>query len=93
MVGIAKSGGGEGFDLAELMEFVGKAYNSSNADVRACAVKVTREVHDLVGPAIRCAAGGGGGAGAGLWRAALLLFGFWAFCVSGVRGDALGPQR
>lgn len=52
MVGISKAGS-EGFELADLMEFVGKTYNNSNADVRSCAVKVTREVHDLVGPAIR----------------------------------------
>lgn len=51
LIGMSK--GGEGFELSELMEFVGKAYNSPNADVRSCAVKVTKEVHDLVGPAIR----------------------------------------
>ena len=52
LVGVSKAG--DGFDLAELMEFVGKAYNSPNADVRSEAVRVTKEVHDLVGPAIRC---------------------------------------
>jgi hypothetical protein len=48
-------GGGVGgaFDLAELMEFVGKAFGHSNADVRAAAVRLTREVHDAVGPALR----------------------------------------
>ncbi|PNW77316.1 hypothetical protein CHLRE_10g431150v5 [Chlamydomonas reinhardtii] len=51
LVGVSKAG--DGFDLAELMEFVGKAYNSPNADVRSEAVRVTKEVHDLVGPAIR----------------------------------------
>lgn len=48
---ISKSG--DGFDLGELMEFVGKAYNSPNADVRSMAVRVTKEVHDMVGPTIR----------------------------------------
>lgn len=49
--GISKTG--DGFELGELMEFVGKAYNSPNADVRSTAIKVTKEVHDIVGPAIR----------------------------------------
>jgi len=51
LLGIGKQG--DGFDLGEVMEFVGKAYNSPNADVRSTAVRVTKEVHDLVGPAIR----------------------------------------
>ncbi|GLC37245.1 hypothetical protein PLESTB_001144100 [Pleodorina starrii] len=51
LVGISRAG--EGFDLGELMDFVGKAYNSPNADVRSEAVRVTKEVYDLVGPAIR----------------------------------------
>lgn len=52
VLGITKSG--DGFELSEVMEWVGKAYNSPNADVRAETVRVTKEVHDLVGPAIRC---------------------------------------
>eukprot|EP00195_Chlamydomonas_chlamydogama_P012277 CAMPEP_0202901254 /NCGR_PEP_ID=MMETSP1392-20130828/14151_1 /ASSEMBLY_ACC=CAM_ASM_000868 /TAXON_ID=225041 /ORGANISM="Chlamydomonas chlamydogama, Strain SAG 11-48b" /LENGTH=824 /DNA_ID=CAMNT_0049587793 /DNA_START=202 /DNA_END=2677 /DNA_ORIENTATION=+ len=51
LLGISKTG--DGFELAELMDFVGKAYNSPNADVRSTAIRVTKEVHDLVGPAIR----------------------------------------
>jgi centrosomal protein CEP104 len=39
--------------FAASLQFVSKAYNSANADVRSAAVKVTREVHDIVGPAIR----------------------------------------
>jgi centrosomal protein CEP104 len=35
------------------LQFVSKAYNSANADVRSAAIKVTREVHDIVGQAIR----------------------------------------
>ncbi len=31
---------GDGFDLEELMGWVGKAYNSPNADVRSGAVQV-----------------------------------------------------
>jgi hypothetical protein len=31
---------GEGFELGELMDYVGKAFNSPNADVRGAAVKV-----------------------------------------------------
>lgn len=54
-LGISKAG--DGFELGELMEFVGKAYGNSNAEVRAAAVKVTTEVYDLVGPAIRCVRG------------------------------------
>ncbi|GFR45564.1 hypothetical protein Agub_g6958 [Astrephomene gubernaculifera] len=50
-VGISRNG--DGFELNELMEFVGRAFNSPNADVRSEAVRVTREVYDLVGPAIR----------------------------------------
>lgn len=30
----------DGFDLAELMDYVGKAFNSPNADVRGAAIKV-----------------------------------------------------
>ncbi|KXZ41368.1 hypothetical protein GPECTOR_518g498 [Gonium pectorale] len=51
LMGISSTG--EGFELNALMEFVGKAYNSANADVRSEAVRVTKEVFDLVGPAIR----------------------------------------
>ncbi|GIL71611.1 hypothetical protein Vretimale_933 [Volvox reticuliferus] len=51
LVGISRTG--SGFELGELMDFVGKAYNSPNADVRSEAVRVTKEVYDLVGPAIR----------------------------------------
>ncbi|EFJ48806.1 hypothetical protein VOLCADRAFT_104552 [Volvox carteri f. nagariensis] len=51
LVGISRSG--DGFELGELMDFVGKAYNSPNADVRSEGVRVTKEVFDLVGPAIR----------------------------------------
>ncbi|KAG2484841.1 hypothetical protein HYH03_016407 [Edaphochlamys debaryana] len=51
LVGISRNN--DGFDLAEVMDFVGKAYNSQNADVRAEAVRVTKEVADLVGQAIR----------------------------------------
>lgn len=50
-LGIGKGDGG--FDLAELMEWVGKTYNSANGEVRSTAVRVTKEVHDLVGPALR----------------------------------------
>ncbi|KAJ9516820.1 hypothetical protein QJQ45_027229 [Haematococcus lacustris] len=51
LFGISKTG--EGFDLPELMDYVGKAYNSPNADVRSAAVRVTRETFDLVGPVIK----------------------------------------
>eukprot|EP00798_Chlamydomonas_sp_ICE-L_P023112 gene23112-30313_t len=51
--GIAKGNGQGGFDLHDLMEYVGKAYSSSNADVRSCAVRVTKAVHDIVGFAIK----------------------------------------
>lgn len=51
LMGISRTG--DGFELGELMNFVGKAYNSPNADVRSEAVRVTKEVYDLVGPAIR----------------------------------------
>eukprot|EP00798_Chlamydomonas_sp_ICE-L_P028475 gene28475-31625_t len=53
LLGVAKAGGGEGFDLTEVMEFVGKAYNSANGDTRTAAVRVTKEVFDIVGQAIR----------------------------------------
>lgn len=52
LLGISKTG--DGFDLPELMDFVGRALNSPNADVRSTALRVIKEVHDLVGPAIRC---------------------------------------
>lgn len=58
-VGLGSAGGprggaaAEGFDLAELMEWVGRTFNSPNADVRAAAVKVTVVVFDLAGPAVR----------------------------------------
>ncbi|KAG1659551.1 hypothetical protein FOA52_015355 [Chlamydomonas sp. UWO 241] len=51
MFGVSKAG--DGFELTELMEWVGKAYNSPNADTRSAAVKLTKEVHGLVGPALR----------------------------------------
>ncbi|MEW5298759.1 MAG: hypothetical protein WDW36_001843 [Sanguina aurantia] len=51
MVGISKAG--DAFDLHELMDFVGRAYGSANAEVRGQAVRVTKEAHDIVGPAIR----------------------------------------
>eukprot|EP00983_Pelagomonas_calceolata_P020301 640661-Pelagomonas_calceolata.AAC.5 len=54
LLGISKNG--EGFDLAELMEFLSKPYNSANGEVRAMAITVTKEIFDLVGPGpIRCA--------------------------------------
>ncbi|GMH32444.1 hypothetical protein BSKO_00278 [Bryopsis sp. KO-2023] len=49
--GISKTG--MGFELEPLMGFVGKAFNSPNADVRSMAVVVTIEIHKLVGPAVR----------------------------------------
>mmetsp|Transcript_16128 Transcript_16128/g.44039 ORF Transcript_16128/g.44039 Transcript_16128/m.44039 type:complete len:886 (+) Transcript_16128:261-2918(+) len=48
LLGISKNG--EGFDLAELMEFLSKPYNSANGEVRAMAITVTKEIFDLVGP-------------------------------------------
>lgn len=39
-------GKGDGFGLEQLMQFVGKAFSNSNADVRAAATRVTT----LVGP-------------------------------------------
>ena len=38
--GIAKAGKGGGFDLPSLMEWLGKAFGSANADVRSTCVKV-----------------------------------------------------
>ncbi len=35
------------------MEWVGKTFSSANADVRGSAVRVTKEVHHIVGPAVR----------------------------------------
>ncbi|WIA42558.1 hypothetical protein OEZ86_008540 [Tetradesmus obliquus] len=46
------SGGGDGFDLNEVMDYVGKALSSGNADVRAAALRVAVAVAG-------CAAGGG----------------------------------
>ena len=34
-------GKGDGFSLEQLMQFVGKAFGNSNADVRAAATRVT----------------------------------------------------
>lgn len=57
LAGTAASGGGRntagdgGFDLHELMDYVGKALNSANAEVRAAALKVAIA-------AAGCAAGG-----------------------------------
>jgi hypothetical protein len=48
----ASSGGGDGFDLNEVMDYVGKALSSGNADVRAAALRVAVAVAG-------CAAGGG----------------------------------
>ena len=42
-----------GFDVGELMEYLGRAFNSANADVRAAAVKVTVVAVELGGPAVR----------------------------------------
>lgn len=43
--GIAKaSGKGGGFDLPSLMEWLGKAFGSANADVRSTCVKVSRAI-------------------------------------------------
>ncbi len=90
LVGISKAG--DGFDLAELMEFVGKAYNSPNADVRSEAVRVTKEVHDLVGPAIRCEMGWGGRhGGAARWGGTVGRAG--AGCAPGRCGCLLGGGR
>ncbi|KAF6260813.1 flagellar associated protein [Scenedesmus sp. NREL 46B-D3] len=50
--GRGSSGGGDGFDLNEVMDYVGKALNSGNADVRAAALRVAVAV-------AACAAGGG----------------------------------
>lgn len=38
MFGVGK---GDGFSLEQLMQFVGKAFSNSNADVRAAATRVT----------------------------------------------------
>jgi centrosomal protein CEP104 len=40
---------GEGFELGELMDYVGKAFNSPNADVRSAAVKVRRPASVVAG--------------------------------------------
>ncbi|GAX83266.1 hypothetical protein CEUSTIGMA_g10692.t1 [Chlamydomonas eustigma] len=52
VLGVGKAGGG-GFELPELMEWVGKCFSSANGEVRSAAVRVTKEVYDLVGPAVR----------------------------------------
>lgn len=51
--GIAKASGGRSnsFDLPSLMEWLGKAFGSANADVRSTAIKVTKLVNDIVGAA------------------------------------------
>lgn len=42
-----------GFELSPLMDFVGKAFSSPNADVRGMAVSVTIDIYRMVGPAVR----------------------------------------
>ncbi|KIZ03119.1 Nephrocystin-3 [Monoraphidium neglectum] len=51
--GSGQSGGAEGLDLGELMDYVGRAFGSANADVRGAAVKVAVLAHDAAGPAVR----------------------------------------
>lgn len=51
--GKAGGGGDGGFELHDLMAYVGKAFNSPNADVRTAAVKVAVLAHDAAGPAVR----------------------------------------
>lgn len=44
VIGMAGKGGGDGFQLDAVMEFVGAAFGNSNADVRAAAVLLTLQV-------------------------------------------------
>ena len=52
LIGVGRSGS-TGFDLDQLMHFVGKAYTSPNADVRSAAIALTVKVASSVGPAVR----------------------------------------
>lgn len=43
-------GGGSGFDVGEVMAYVGAAFGSANADVRAAALHVTVVAAEQAGP-------------------------------------------
>jgi hypothetical protein len=47
-------GKGDAFGLEQLMQFVGKAFSNSNADVRAAAARVTTLVGTFWSRAIPC---------------------------------------
>ncbi|CAL5219862.1 g1780 [Coccomyxa viridis] len=46
-------GKGDGYGVEQLMQFVGKAFSNSNADVRAAATRVTVLVHGKIGNAVK----------------------------------------
>ncbi len=53
-LGVGRSADGSGgFEVEELMEYLSKAFNSPNAEVRAAAVKVAAAAHELAGVAVR----------------------------------------
>ncbi|KAK9826468.1 hypothetical protein WJX81_002603 [Elliptochloris bilobata] len=52
-VPIARAGAGDGLHLEPLMRFLGNAFGSPNADVRAAAVRVSAQVISLAGGAAR----------------------------------------